>query len=88
MWWKLKQAALGSSIKYARKFSEKVTFLTPWYAHVRVPIRGLEMLIFQKILDTYLIDGPLIGLDLNVITASSFWFTKKPQSHFETCYME
>ena len=28
------------------KFSKKRTFLTPWYAHVCVRIRGLEMFIF------------------------------------------
>ena len=31
------------------KFSEKRTFLTPWYAHVRVRIRGLELFVFRKI---------------------------------------
>ena len=40
------------------KFSEKLTFLTPWYAHVRVHTRGLEMLAFRKILRTYLMDNP------------------------------
>ena len=35
-------------------FFEKLTFLTPWYAHVRVRIGRLEMLVFQKILRTYL----------------------------------
>ena len=44
--------------------TEKLTFLTPWYAHVRVRIRGLEMLVFQKILHTYLMDGPLHTLFL------------------------
>ena len=38
------------------KFSEKLTFLTLWYAHVRVCIRGLEMLVFRKILRAYLMD--------------------------------
>ena len=33
------------------KFSEKLTFLTPWYA-VRVRIRGQEILVFRKILRT------------------------------------
>ena len=41
------------------KFSEKLTFLTPWYAHVRVRIRGLEILIFRKILRTHLMDDQL-----------------------------
>ena len=40
------------------KFSEKLLFLTPSYAHVRVRIRGLEMLVFRKILRTYLMDDP------------------------------
>ena len=31
------------------KFSEKRTFLTPWYAHVRVRIRRQEMFVFRKI---------------------------------------
>ena len=31
------------------KFSEKLTFLTPWYAHVRVWNMGQKMLVFQKI---------------------------------------
>ena len=41
------------------KFSEKLSFLTPSYAHVRVRIRGLEMLVLRKILRTYLMDDPL-----------------------------
>ena len=53
----MQQIAKGSSIKYA-KFSEKLTFLTPWYAHVRVRIRELEMSVFRKILCTSLMDGP------------------------------
>ena len=40
------------------KFSKKLTFPTPWYAHARVLIWGLEMLIFWKILRNYLIDDP------------------------------
>ena len=42
------------------KFFQKVTFLTPWYAHVRGRIRELEMLVFRKILRTYLMDGPFL----------------------------
>ena len=41
-------------------FSEKLTFLTPWYANVRVRVRGLERLVFRKILRTYLMDDPFI----------------------------
>ena len=40
------------------KFSEKLTFLTPWYTHVRVRIKGLDMLVSRKILRTYLMDDP------------------------------
>ena len=40
------------------KFSEKLTFLSPWYPHVYLLIRGLEMLVFRNILRTYLMDGP------------------------------
>ena len=31
------------------KYSEKLLFLTPWYAHKRVCIRVLEMLVIRKI---------------------------------------
>ena len=34
------------------KFFKKLTFLSPRYAHVRVRIRGLVMLVFRKILRT------------------------------------
>ena len=48
----------GHPLSAYTKFSEKLIFLTPWYAHVHVGIRGLEMLVFRKILRTYLMDGP------------------------------
>ena len=41
------------------KFSEKLTLLTPWYAHVREQIRGYEMLVFPKTLRTYYVDDSL-----------------------------
>ena len=41
------------------KFSEKLTFLAPWYARPRVGISGSEMLVFRKILRTYLMDDLL-----------------------------
>ena len=37
---------------------KKLTFLTPRYAYVRVRIKELQMLVFRKILRTYLMDGP------------------------------
>ena len=40
------------------KLSKKLTFPTAWNAHVRVHIWGLEVLIFQKMLRKYLMDGP------------------------------
>ena len=55
---------LGPSIKYA-KFSEKLAFLTPWYTHVCVRIRGFEMLVFRKILRTYLMNDPFLVYSLN-----------------------
>ena len=36
-----------------QKFSEKLTLLTPWHAHVHVCTRGSEMFVFRKILRTY-----------------------------------
>ena len=47
----------GHPLSPYAKFSEKL-FLTPWYTHVRAHIRGLEMLVFRKILRMYLTDGP------------------------------
>ena len=49
---------MGSSIKYVRKIFRKTHILTSWYVHVRVRIRGLEILVFRKILRTYLMDDP------------------------------
>ena len=46
----------GHPLSTYTKFSEKLTFLTLRYAHVRVRIRGLEMLVFRKILRVYLMD--------------------------------
>ena len=54
-WRKLRR---GHPLSTYAKFSEKLTFLTPWYAHVPVRIRGLEMLVFREILRTYLMDDP------------------------------
>ena len=39
----------GNKKKKLCKFSEKLTFLTPWHAHVRVYIRRCEMSVFQDI---------------------------------------
>ena len=47
----------GHPLSTCAKLSEKLTFLTPLYTHVRVRIRELEMLVFRKLLRTYLIDG-------------------------------
>ena len=50
---------LDHSLSTYTKFSKKLIFITPWYAQVRMRIRGLEMLVFWKILRTYLMDDPL-----------------------------
>ena len=44
--------AKRSSIKYARKIFRKTSISN------LLRIRGLEMLVFRKILRTYLMDGP------------------------------
>ena len=49
----------GHLLSTYAKFSEKPTFLTSWDAHVRVRFRGLEMLVFRKILRTHLMDDPM-----------------------------
>ena len=41
-----RQMVRGHLLRTYAKFSEKLIFLTPRYAHVRVRIRGLEMLAF------------------------------------------
>ena len=56
----------GHPLSTYAKFSEKLTFLTSWYAHVRVRIKGLEMLVFRKILRTYLMDDPLMFDRVNI----------------------
>ena len=38
---------------YSTKFAAKLIFLTPRDAHVRVRIRGYEILVFRKILLTH-----------------------------------
>ena len=52
----------GPSIKCVRKiFQKTITIIShppPLYAHLRVCIRGLEMLVFRKTLLTYSMDGP------------------------------
>ena len=48
----------GHSLSTYAKFNEKLIFLTPSYAHVRVHVRGVEIIVFRKILRTYLMDGP------------------------------
>ena len=40
------------------KFYEKLNISNPLIAHVRVRVRALEMLVFRKILRTYLMDDP------------------------------
>ena len=54
------------------KVSEKLTFLTPWYAQLSVSIMGLEMLVFQKILHACKMDGsPSVTSQENVLSLIS-----------------
>ena len=46
----------GHPLSTYAKFSGKLTLLIPWYAHVRVLIRGLEMLVFRRIY-VYVLNG-------------------------------
>ena len=48
----------GQPLSTYAKFSEKLIFLTHWYAHVRGRVRGLEMLVFRKTLCAYLMYDP------------------------------
>ena len=45
-----RQMVSGHPLSTYAKFSEKLTFLITRNAHERVRIRGLEMLVFGKIL--------------------------------------
>ena len=54
----LRNVTRGHPFSMYAKFCEKLTFLTPYYVHVRVRIRRLEVLVFRKILRTYLMDNP------------------------------
>ena len=50
------QRRKGPFIKYVRKIFQKTIISKPSDTHVH--IRGLEMLVFWKILRTYLMDEP------------------------------
>ena len=58
------QLRRGHPLSTYSEWSEKLTFLIPWYEHVRVRIRRLEMLVFWKSLRTYLRDGSLAVANL------------------------
>ena len=69
------------SFNMCATFSKKLTFLTPWYAHVRVRIRRLEMLILRKIyhlsvciIDLVLVILVLFRLDLCIVKPKVFKF--------------
>ena len=55
------------------KFFEKLAFLTPWYVHVRVRIKGWKMLVFAYVLNGW----PPLRLawhDWNIIiSCMKFW---------------
>ena len=48
---------------YVRNIFRKTNICNPRYTHVRVRIRGLEMLV-RKILGTYFMDDPFVDLCL------------------------
>ena len=60
--------------------STELTFLTPWYAHVRVRIRGFKKLDFWKILRSYVMDDHQIKLCRNV----SIQMDLSKNKHFST----
>ena len=71
------------------KYSEKLTFLTPLYAHIHAHIRGLEMLAFQKkfVHTKWMIPWPILTLVTRYTTAQidseNNWFKQglcKPNS--------
>ena len=64
----------GHALSTYVKFSEKLTFLTPRYAHVRLRTRGLEMLVFRKILRTYLMDDHFVWFFLDLMFDFSFLY--------------
>ena len=63
------QINIGSlrSLYTFTKFSEKLLFLTSWYAHIWVFIRGYEMLVFQKMLHTYRSSRPEVFCKKDVL---------------------
>ena len=58
-YWLVSQIFGGHPLSMCALFSEKLTFLIPWYAHVLARIKGLKMLVLRKILRKYLMDDPL-----------------------------
>ena len=50
----LQETSIKDLLSKDAKFSEKLTFLTHSYANECVRIKGKEMLVFRKILRTYL----------------------------------
>ena len=57
----------GHPLSTYSNFSEQLTFLTLSYAHARVHINGLEMLVFRKILRTYLWMAPCYSVIVNKV---------------------
>ena len=72
---------LVSSIKYVRIFFRKTIISNPLIS-IRVRIRGLEMLVFRKILRTYLMDGPfyenLEGINIKQVGISGSFVLASP----------
>ena len=49
---------MGPSIKYVRNVFRKPNISNPLIRTLRMRMRGLQMLVFRKILRTYLMDDP------------------------------
>ena len=58
----IQNLAYGPSIRYVHKLFRKANISKPL---IRVRIWGLEVLVFQKILRTYLMDDPLSNCKYN-----------------------
>ena len=62
------------------KYSEKLTFLTPWYPHVRVSIRSKKMLFFSEYLAYELNEWLLYRINLRIQVKCG---KKRDQKSFE-----
>ena len=62
----MKCAIGGLSIKYVRKISRKTNISNPLIRTRSCAYQGVRMLVFRKILRTYLMDGPLKKVKIEI----------------------